>query len=291
MNHSGTQWTLMIERHSNGEEYVEHISYIEGNQWGWAVNNRGGGGLIDRKDALDLAIERTHAAEKDITTMMRSGELNLPQEQVDACKNKLAQIREGLVTIYGPVTSSKSRETEEAEYRQAIEALISTIVYYSEDIVSIGQGGAGPTETTPEQTPESPTQEQPAEPNLPKRIEITGFPFNDWELPTTGTGRRLLDQLSQLPDSTKTRIRITHIEGHTDKVPVRRGSKRFKSLEELSDKRANAVRAALGDKFETPPSNILKAASEAGAPRRATHSDRAKDRKVVIEWEWKESTS
>lgn len=62
--------------------------------------------------------------------------------------------------------------------------------------------------------------------------------------------------------------------------------KGFKSLVELSEKRANEVRKALAVAgFNLPESNVTKAETEAAAPPGASNADRAPDRKVVVYWE------
>ncbi len=69
---------------------------------------------------------------------------------------------------------------------------------------------------------------------------------------------------------------------------MRRGSRRLKSLAELSDMRANAVRVVLEEAgLDTPSSNILKSADDAQVERSATHQERARDRKVVVRWNLK----
>jgi flagellar motor protein MotB len=300
MDHDGTRWKLMIdEQSSSGESKLKGVSYIGGNQWGW-LDTEEKGELIDRWRARDIAIQLTWEAEDKMRVKMQSGELKLSQEQFEACQKKLEEMRADLTKVYGKVTSNKSREEEKKEYQEEMKDSRFSVVSYMEDIVHYRKGTGTPrqpTRTTPEQqpeaeapteTPETTAPEQPVEINIPKTLTVDGFPFNEATLPAGGQGIDWLNQLCALPDSTKARIQITSIEGHTDRVPVRRGSRRLKSLAELSDMRANAVRAVLeGAGFDTPSSNILKSADDAQVERSATHQERARDRTVVVTWNLK----
>jgi flagellar motor protein MotB len=300
MDHDGTRWKLMIdEQLTGGQGKLEGVSYIKGNQWAWHDTQQGGE-LIDRWKARDIAIRLTWFAEDQMRVKMSSGELKLSQETFEACQRKLEEIRTDLTSIYGKVTSKKSREEETKEYQGEMKESKFSVVSYMEDIVHYRKGSGTPRQTAeteperepeaeaPEEVPETAAPEQPIEVDIPKTITIDGFPFNQATLPTAGQGIDWLNQLCALPDSTKARIQITSIEGHTDRVPVRRGSRRLKSLAELSDMRANAVRAVLeGAGFEMPSSNILKSADEAQVERSASHQERARDRKVVFRWNLK----
>jgi flagellar motor protein MotB len=102
-----------------------------------------------------------------------------------------------------------------------------------------------------------------------------------------------LKLLIDLPPSEKARIKIVGIAGHTDRVPVRHKPRRvtrrpFSTLKELSDLRANAVKKELKGFASLPEANELMAAEEATAARAASHEERAKDRKVVVRWEYAE---
>jgi outer membrane protein OmpA-like peptidoglycan-associated protein len=300
MDHDGTRWKLMIdEKSTSGESKLKGVSYIKGNQFAW-LDTEESGDLIDRWRARDIAIQLTWEAEDKMRVKMQSGELKLSQEQFEACQKKLEEMRTDLTKIYGKVTSRKSREEEKKEYQEEMKDSRFSVVSYMEDIVHYRKGTGTPRQpaaTTPEQepepeapaeTPETPAPEQPVEINIPRTIVIDRFPFNLATLPTGGQGIDWLNQLCALPDSTKARILITSIEGHTDRVPVRRGSRRLRSLAELSDMRAEAVRAVLeGAGFDTPSSNVLRSADDAQVERSATHQERARDRKVVIRWNLK----
>jgi flagellar motor protein MotB len=92
--------------------------------------------------------------------------------------------------------------------------------------------------------------------------------------------------LCSLDDSVKAGIMVTRIEGHTDRVPMRRDGGRYESLDDLSDARADAVRAVLEDAgLETPANNTPMGAAEAQVPRNASNRERGRDRKVVVLWE------
>ena len=115
---------------------------------------------------------------------------------------------------------------------------------------------------------------------------IDNFAFSGSALPAGGPGIVHLNQLCNLDDSVKAGIKVTRIEGHTDRVPMRRGSGRYGSLEDLSDARSDAVREVLEDAgLKTPANNILMGAAEAQVRRNASNRERGRDRKVVVLWE------
>lgn len=124
-------------------------------------------------------------------------------------------------------------------------------------------------------------------PPIEQPLVIDGFPFNGWTLPRSGRGRERLELLCSLPMEVRVAIRITRIEGHTDHVPVRRyGHRRFRSLGELSERRAEAVRRRLeAAGFILPAANELMADTKARVARTASNQERAVDRKVVVQWE------
>jgi flagellar motor protein MotB len=147
-------------------------------------------------------------------------------------------------------------------------------------------GPRRPSGTGPAGTPTTPTPGQGPGPAIPRRIVIDNFSFSGSALPAGGPGIVQLNQLCSLDDSVKAGIMVTRIEGHTDRVPMRRDGGRYESLDDLSDARADAVRAVLEDAgLETPANNTPMGAAEAQVPRNASNRERGRDRKVVVLWE------
>lgn len=275
---------------------VKSYGYIGGNHWAYeASTDWESGKLVPVKVAEDNAIKALDSALESIDKS------SLDEEKKAVARSKVLEIAGEVVKCFtGRAPKSEYKppkemegffetlwEAEELQYKWGMNKGVFTSIEFLEDKVIFKLG------TEPAKEPEEKKPEEPKEPKLDimNPIVVDQFEFNKFDLPTQGEGVKHLIKLCKLPAKIKAEIVIKRITGHTDKVPVRRPGRRFATLKELSMKRIQPVRKLLEDaKFTPLPPGEALEDKEAQFKAEDSNEVRAKDRKVVVEWERKKST-
>ena len=260
--------------------------------WAWeaeAGTSWEGGKLVPVQVAQENALKAIDSAKESIDKS------NLDEEKKEIARKKLAEIREQISKCFterkerlprGP-TVPTTEEGATSWYLGQMNEGDYAVIEYLEDKVEFRKGGGGPAKA-----PEAPKEEKPPggtpvlKIDVPNEIVIDGFEFNKFDLPEKGKkGRDELELLCTLPNKTKAGIEITRITGHTDVVPVTKPGPRFKSLEELSKLRIEAVKTRMKaggfDEKKLPKGEPLGASQAKPNP---TDQERKEDRKVVVYW-------